>query len=250
MCIFAAYMIRWFVETLRDYKKEAIMKRFSEFSRFKGDSRVNEFRKMGRYLQSIITFSYKQDCLHKVLRKFNCIKIDDGWHIKQGLILKSSKAPYPLLYCHNDQYPVDLSSLDKRFMDTVYNGYDFRIKDNPLSIYRHLKVKPTAMGAWQVYLLEQYPFLNHWVNRVKCNTESGLVFSYADVRRINRNHNKSIENSYDLAPYVWMKDNVAYVTCCRWTDKAGLLRDIVTIEFKGDRVKDIMTSYETLVYSS
>ena len=241
-------MIRWFKETLRDYKKESIKKHFSQFSKFKGESRIKEFRELGLYMKSIQYFSYKYDCLDKFLERFDCIKIDEGWHIGQDLILKGEKAKYPFLYAYKDEIPNDWSFLEKKFKDIVFNGYDFMIKDHPDSIYLHLKVTPSVMGAWQVYLLEYYPLINNAVKNNKCNKEGGFVFSYADLNLINKKYHLNIKDKYDLSPYVWMKDNIAYVTCCHWLDKSGLQRDIFTIIFDGNRVKDIIKDAETIKY--
>ena len=117
-----------------------------------------------------------------------------------------------------------------------------------MNIYHHIKVTPSVMGAWQVYLLENYPFFNHNIKYGLCEKDEGLIFSFADVRLINQSYHLNIEDKYDLSPYVWMKDNIAYVTCCNWLRKGGLQRDIMTIIFDGDRVIDILRDSETLFY--
>lgn len=236
-------MIAWFKEVLRDYKKKSIMKRFSQFSRFKGDTRVNEFREVGLYIKSIQSFSYKGDCLVKVLTKLDCIRIEDGWQIGQHLLFKNDKAQYPILYCYNERSSNDWSFIENYYKNCLYNAYDIRIENNPYSIYHHIRVTPSEMGAWQVYLLEAFPFIYHHT-KIGSEKEEGIIFSYADIRLINKKFHLSIRDKYDFRPYVWMKNNVAYVSSCGWTKTGGLVREIVTIYFDGDRVKDIINNYE------
>lgn len=247
-------MIKWFEETIRDYKKNAIMKRFSKFSKFKGSTRIDEFRELGLYLKSIRFFSYKYDCLDKLLERFDCIQIDEGWNIGQDCLLKNQKAKYPILYCYKgeENKDQDFSLLEKQFYDNLYKygSQEIRIKDNPTSIYHHLRVKPSAMGAWQVFLLELYPFIINSAKRSLGKPEESFVFTDADVKLINKKYHINIDNKHDISPYVWMKENVAYVTCCSWFSKGGIQRYVYTIIFEGDRVKDIMKDGETVEYST
>lgn len=242
-------MIEWIKTIMRDFRKRSIMKKFSQFSKFKVDSRANELIELGQYLKSIQSFSYQSDCLDKVLAKLDCIHVDEGWHIGQQFLFKNKKARYPILYCYKDKRLEDCSFIEEIFSEKMYKTGEFGIKDNPVSIYKHIRVTPSVMGAWQVFLIESFPFIDNVVKKGTSEKEEGLVFSYADVRLINKRFNLNIENKYDLRPYVWMKGNVAYVTCCRWHYKSGLGRVIIAVIFKGDGVADIIKDYEILDYA-
>jgi hypothetical protein len=231
---------------IRDFRKRSIEKKFSQFSRFKGDSRANELRELGLYVKSIQSFSYQGDCLDQVLAELDCIRIDEGWHIGQQFLFKNKKVKCPFLYCYKNKSPEDFSFLEEIFTDRIYKTGEFEIKDNPVSIYNHIRVTPSVMGAWQVFLLESFPFIDYEAKNGHSKREAGLVFSYADMRLINKRFHSNIEDKYDLRPYVWMKNNVAYVTCCEWNEKNGLGRICLTIIFKMDRVVDVIKNYEIL----
>ncbi len=239
-------MFKWIKDVIREYKKGRIKRRFEQFSKFKGPTRVEEFKKASETLKSIELFYYRGDSLDLLIKSLDCIKVDEGWHIDINYLFPHKKARYPILYCYKDKKPDDWESIEKKYTHDNVDGWLFRMRINPYNIYKHISVTPTEMGAWQVYLLELYPFIKNGIDKDNNDWETTLlVSSYQDIIPERHRENITWEN-IDTRPYVWMKGSKAYVSGCRWVRNSGLFRDIYTIIFDGNRVKDIFVDGEIL----
>ena len=149
-------MFGWIKEFLRDVRKASIKKKFIQFSIFKGQSRVEEFKQASLTLQSIERLLYRGESLSHLLDSLDCISVDEGWHIDIHYLFPQRKARYPILYCYKDQVPNEneWKNVEKRYTyDAIDEGL-FKMTANPMNIYQHIRVLPSEMGAWQVYLLE------------------------------------------------------------------------------------------------
>lgn len=241
-------MFKWLKITiqinLREYHKVTIEKKFNLFSIFKGDSRVVEFVRLGRHLKEAELIPYEFFNMKKMIKRLDRIKLDVGWHIGFDIIYKSKKVKLPILYCYKEKFSEDFTYLEKLYDNAIWDYGELPfIKSTPVSIYHHITVEPTEMGAWQVFLLQRLPF---WYYEFKFNKRKHhdyLIFSYEDLYPIMMKYHIIIPNNMDLRPYVWMKGNEAHVTCCRWMYRAGLIRELITIVFKEDRVIDILENY-------
>ena len=247
-------MFEWIKLIVRDFKKQSIKKKFDKFSKFKGQSRVEEFNQASETLKSIERFFYRGESLERFIASLDCITIDEGWHIDMHYydLFKNGKSRYPFLYCYKDVKPneYDWKKVENLYTKSLMHESIYKIKSNPYNIYNHINVKPTEMGAWQVYLLELYPFIKNRIDMNDTERETTLLLiSNSELDFIKNKCQYKIDENIDIRPYVWLKGNKAYVSCCRWVYNDGLGRDIYTIVFDNSRVKDIIKDYESLYCS-
>ena len=108
--------------------------------------------------------------------------------------------------------------------------------------FERIKVQPSAMSAWQIYLLKtsntvlplfwhglynrrKYIFSNDQFKNVK-GVRGDKLFNNVDV--------SGIIEQFNLLPEVEINNGVATVRCCYWNDWKGLVRETVTIYFIED----------------
>lgn len=99
-------MYVWLDKRISKRCKESFNKeKFIQFSIFKGQSRVEEFKQASLTLQSIERLLYRGESLSHLLDSLDCISVDEGWHIDIHYLFPQRKARYPILYCYKDQVP-------------------------------------------------------------------------------------------------------------------------------------------------
>ena len=125
----------------------------------------------------------------------------------------------------------------------------------------HLKVRPTEMGAWQLYLLERLPTVlplwwhglylrRHFILR-ESDIEAIIPLKYHDLSELK------VQDK--LMPCVQVSSDEAegysaVVHCCYWNDWEGLVRERVAYKFENSRVvskdssKDILFHFHCGIY--
>ena len=114
-------------------------------------------------------------------------------------------------------------------------------------LYKFLRVNPSAMGAWQIYLLDKAPTVMpvFWHGGYSCCT---YIFSLAALNKVKSGRGvdgkkRSLDFSHlteeDILPAVSFENGKAVVSCCHWNDWSGLMRETCVIQFKDDKVVSV-----------
>lgn len=107
-------------------------------------------------------------------------------------------------------------------------------------MFNHLTIEPSAMGAWQAYLLciskTLLPFSGDLYY-----TKRDLILDCDQLRKATRMwmllSKKLLEVKEDISPHVSIEGNQATVSCCYWNPWGGLIRENVPIIFENNKVK-------------
>ena len=108
--------------------------------------------------------------------------------------------------------------------------------------FERIKVQPSAMGAWQIYLLKTsntvLPLFWHGLyDRRKYIFSNENLKNIIGIRgeKLFKNLDVSgIIEQFNLLPEVEVNNDIATVRCCYWNDWKGLVRETVTINFIED----------------
>ncbi len=104
-----------------------------------------------------------------------------------------------------------------------------------------VKVEPSPMGAWQIYLLISTPSVlpSYWQGECdRCIS----IFSYATLREVippDIEVDDDFFTKHDLMPKVTQQGNKFYVSCCYWSVWTGLVRETVYFRFNGHTITTI-----------
>ena len=122
------------------------------------------------------------------------------------------------------------------------------------SIWDHIVVEDSHMGAWQTYLLysvwRTLPFFWHGLY-----DKRSYIYSENDIARIEFITNEvpkaamSIQE-FNIIPEVIKKYSKYYVSCCYWNNWTGLNREVVEITIENNMVKEIevIETYNLIKY--
>lgn len=190
------------------------------------------------YLQLLNEIIERKKEVEMLLQLFTCLRLDDNYHLALKDVGLSGIGNNSWLYSYKGNSFKDYSC-DKAF-DTEKWPDDF-IKQS-YEIFAHLIVKKTDTGAWQAYLLSIASTLLPAFWHGQYNNRKYL-FSEEDVESIPPFfHNFPIPDLSDfkdeelLKPSVWIKDDVAHVSCCYWNYWKGVVRETILFLFDGDRI--------------
>ena len=127
--------------------------------------------------------------------------------------------------------------------------------DNDL--VKHLSAAPTAMSAWQVYLLMTsstvMPALGHG-----CYIKRNFIFNENDLKYIGQIKDfdlSAIEERDLLLPKVVLEENdyedkcIAHVYCCYWNDWKGLVQEHSKVIINSGMVESCEKQGEIVLYS-
>ena len=111
-------------------------------------------------------------------------------------------------------------------------------------IFDTIIVEDSPIGAMEFYLLyEIWHYLPlFWYANL---AYQDYIYSTEDLMQIRtyRENQKQV----DVTPIVSQKDGKYYVSCCYWSNYDGLIRELVEIEIKGNKVVNILeVNYSTL----
>ena len=112
----------------------------------------------------------------------------------------------------------------------------------PKLLFDRIKTEPSAMSAWQIYLLQTsktvLPLFWHGLyDRRKYIFSNENFKNIIGIRgeKLFKNLDVSgIIEQFNLLPEVEVNNDIATVRCCYWNDWKGLVRETVTINFIED----------------
>lgn len=119
-------------------------------------------------------------------------------------------------------------------------------------VFDTITVEDTPMGAMEVYLLYE---IGHYLPLFWHANYSyrNYIYSTEDLMSIRtyEEHDKDtfIEKlkQLDVSPTIVQNQGKYYVSCCYWSNFGGLIREVVEIEIKGNKVVNIFdVDYDTL----
>lgn len=125
---------------------------------------------------------------------------------------------------------------------------NFYIYDNfgkeELDIIKYIRVKPSKMSAWQVYLLMTSPTVMpvFWHGEYSVRK---FIFKESDLDSIEQLANSDLSSLLKLnliQPSVVIEQEtdpnkfIAHVYCCYWNDWKGLVREHAKIEFEDNKI--------------
>jgi hypothetical protein len=130
-----------------------------------------------------------------------------------------------------------------------YNFGDMCYLRFTFDFFNHLSIEPTAMGAWQAYLLSVgktiLPFsggLYYTKRELVFNLNQLKELKTIDWRKLSRGdldcigHPELTDINVDISPFVQFDDKHVVVSCCHWNDWGGLIREYAKITFFNGRV--------------
>lgn len=148
------------------------------------------------------------------------------------------------------------SNISARGDESNFYAYD-QFGNEDTDILKYLKIVPSTMSAWQVYLLMTSPtVMPVWWHGGYIVRK--FIFKESDINEINQLQNLDLSALKDqelLYPSVLL-DKIdssgkmtAHVFCCYWNEWKGLVREHATIVFYGDSVVDFKQEDLNIFYS-
>lgn len=105
------------------------------------------------------------------------------------------------------------------------------------NIFKHIKIEPSALGAWQAFLL-----FNLWhvlpVFWHGYYAKHAYILSNNDLEQI-QDIPYTIKRNLDVSPVIKQAYNVFTVSCCYWSEFQGLVRETLRIVFKNNKVVNL-----------
>lgn len=126
--------------------------------------------------------------------------------------------------------------------------------EKDINIFNHINVEDSCNGAWQAYLLNSLwhvlPMFWHG-----CYDKRTYLFSKEDIKNQLSIMMSDIElikelKKYDIIPkIVKLEDKgIYYISCCYWNDWDGLIKEIVKVTLKENKVIEIITEANITLY--
>ncbi len=180
-----------------------------------------------------------------ILNILNCIHPDPGYHL--GIYIeKPSPVEAPTHMCNQAWFTCYTGNSDsiitqpyKNKDGGIYTYGKMSYLRFTFDVFNHLSVEPTAMGAWQAYLLSIAKTLLPFSGGLYY-TKRELIFSKEQLsnpitipRHISflRGISELKEFRYDVAPSVLIEEEKFVISCCYWNNWGGLFREFANIRF-------------------
>ena len=185
----------------------------------------------------------------KVLNILNCVALDNDCHIgyRPADYINGESGDNANLYWYEGE---DWQNgRQSRHSDRcIYRLLSPETKSNKNTVFEHLSVEKSELGAWQAYLLSvsstMLPAEWHGLYYTRF-----FVFTKDDVKKIRPEGFRLIWCLWeDVSPRVWTKNNTAYVSCCYWNDWNGLIRETMALKYEGNHIKRIEMVKEKKLY--
>lgn len=151
----------------------------------------------------------------------------------------------------NDDSPqLDRPSNKEEDFNKLCGGDFYSMIGGGKLLLRHTKVKRTAMGIWQAFLLGVASF----ALPVKGRPANGrtYIFCHQDLAQIPQlaNEKAPLLGIRDVvSPKVKIRDNEGTIECCFWKDRKGLYRETLHISYANETVVSIKLVKEEVLYS-
>lgn len=209
------------IKEQKDMQKKKTIKNFEECSAIPIQADCIE---KGRQLKHIAA---EQD----YQRIFDCL---NHLHLPDGCTLQIEPAKDMGMGDHTHLYVTDPSGEDLDLFNTIM------VEDSPI-------------GAIEVYLLhELWHYLplfwhaNYALRKYIYSTED-----LKDIRTFDRDKiNSFVEKpeQFEVSPIIKKDKNRYYISCCYWTNWGGLIRELVAIEIKNNKIADLIETKLTTLY--
>ena len=181
-----------------------------------------------------------------ILDILDCVHPEPGYHL--GIYIKKpspNEAPTHMcdqawFICYRGNHPPITRMPYRRKNRGVYNYGDMCYLRFTFDFFNHLSIEPTAMGAWQAYLLSIAKTLLPFSGGLYY-TKRKLIFSHEQLKDIfllfHWERMPELANlKADVSPSVQIKNKQAVVSCCHWNDWGGLIRESAKITFFNGKV--------------
>ena len=190
---------------------------------------MNEYEAVGLKFLAKIDYLAKKKGLKtqdSVLSVLDRITLRKGFHIGLKLAAEEGMGDESAFYCYGD--------VPKEFIES-----EFERRVSPYAssaqLFRGLSVEPTAMGAWQAYLLLVSETLRpvFWHGGYIVRT---YFFDREYYNGILPLHGEPVDIPIEKIPQptVELKPKKAIIRCPYWNDWGGLMLESFTIKFLDD----------------
>lgn len=129
----------------------------------------------------------------------------------------------------------------------IYRLLAPEIKSPQNTVFSHLSVEKSELGVWQVYLLSisstMLPAFWHGNYFTRF-----IILSKDDVKQIRPEGKGSIRVWADVSPKVWIKEDMAFVSCCYWNDWDGVVRETIAFKYEENHITRIEMMKEKKLY--
>ena len=185
----------------------------------------------------------------KVLTLLNCVALDNNCHIgyRPADYNNGESGDNANLYWYEgDDWQ---NGRQSRHSDRcIYRLLLPEIKSCKNTVFEHLNVEKSELGAWQAYLLSvsstMLPAEWHGLYYTRF-----FVFTRDDVKKIRHIGVRLVWWLWaDVSPKVWIKDDTAYVRCCYWNDWDGLISETMALKYEGNHITRIEMVKEKKLY--
>ena len=195
------------------------------------------------------------ESVNRILDILDCVHPDPGYHL--GIYIEEPSPDEPPTHMCDQAWFHCYQGKEKSIMRQPYkehNGGYYNLGDMcylrfTFDFLNHLSIEPTAMGAWQAYLLSIAKTLLPFSGGLYY-TKRELVFSLDQLNDIKIidweelkhgefdciSHPELTDQTVDISPFVSFDGNYAIVSCCYWNNWRGLVREYAKITFFNDRV--------------
>ena len=114
-------------------------------------------------------------------------------------------------------------------------------------VFNTIMVEDTPIGAIEVYLLyEVWHYMRLGWQENYAYRE--YIYTTEDLRRISNYTSVKEIRKLDISPIVTQNNGKYYVSCCFWSDYEGVIRELVEIEIKENKVVNILEVNSTTLY--
>ncbi len=122
-----------------------------------------------------------------------------------------------------------------------------------LDVFDTIIVDDSPIGAMEVYLLyEMWHYLPLFWHANYAYRE--YIYSTEDLKDVQTFDGDEIDSfvekaeQFEVSPIVKKGNGKYYISCCYWTDWGGLIRELVEIEIKDNKIVNIFDATETTLY--
>lgn len=118
-------------------------------------------------------------------------------------------------------------------------------------IFKHILVESSAEAAWKVYLLHSlWHILPLWWHANYSHRK--FILHKIDLIYLSNYRQEPLdllsEIDVNIEPTIHKYQDYFYVSCCYWSDWGGLIREYIEITVKDDKVVNIVTFDQEVIY--
>ena len=232
-------------------------------------NQTEQLLKVGRaYIDALNKLDRNQpEKVAHILDILDCVHPEPGCHL--GIYIEKpspNEAPSHMcdqawfICCRDKHSPIKRIPY-RRKNGGVYNYGDMCYLRFTFDFFNHLSIEPTAMGAWQAYLLSIGKTLLPFSGGLYY-TKRELVFCHDQLEKIQIIDWEELEHgeldcirhpgltdlTVDISPSVSFDGKHVVVSCCHWNDWGGLIRESAKITFFNGKVYSLEDFTEQVLF--